>query len=141
MLPYTTEDKDSECQCWTPSSPSTGNDSVQNLPEIDVIEGSPAGQDDEVIHRAVTAAMAASDDIASIKENMEAELVCLRVPVRTRSAVLIATSALSKCCRRLTSAISNDDKWETVEPSLAADEVLVLPEFFNLDELFPVDEI
>jgi hypothetical protein len=134
-------------KCWTPSSPPTGNDSVLDLSEIDVMEGSTAGHYDEIIRRAVTAAMAASDDIASIKENLETEMARSRVPVQTRSAVLITASAISEHCRRLTSATSNGDKPEMVEPSSVADEMLELPELFNpgddfwdLGELFPVDE-
>jgi hypothetical protein len=130
-LPCTTVDERGDCKCWTPSSPFTGNNFVLDLSKIDVMEGSTAGHNDEIIRRPVTAAMAASDDIASIKENLEAEMMRFRVPVRTRSAVLITASAVSERCRCLTSATSNDDKPEMVEPSSAADEVFFLPELFN----------
>jgi hypothetical protein len=130
-LPYTALDGDGDCKCWTPSSPSAGNGSVLDLRDFNVMEGSPAGQDNEVIRRAVTAAMTASDDIESIKENLEAEMVRFRVPVRSRSAVMIAASAVAERCRCLTSSTSSDDKQETVEPSSAADEMLVLPDLFN----------
>jgi hypothetical protein len=76
----------------------------------------------------VTAAIAVSDDIASIKDNLETEMARSRVPVQTRSAVLITASAISEHCRRLTSATSNGDKPEMVEPSSVADEMLELPE-------------
>jgi hypothetical protein len=146
-LPGMTVDERDDCRCWTPSSPPTGDDSVLDLSEIDVTEGSTAGHCDEIIRRVVTAAVAANDDIASIKENLETEMTRSRVPVQIRSAVLITASAISKHYRRLTSASSEDDKPEMVEPSSAAVETLELPElfnpgddFWNLGELSPTDE-
>jgi hypothetical protein len=146
-LPCMTVDERDDCKCWTPSSPPTGDDSVLDPSEIDVMEGSTAGHYDEIIRRVVTAAVAASDDIASIKENLETDMARSRVPVQTRSAVLITASAISEHYRRLTSATSNGDKPELAEPSSAADEMLELPElfnpgvdFWNLGKLSPVDE-
>jgi hypothetical protein len=146
-LPCMTVDERDDCRCWTPSSPPTGDGSVLDLSEIGVMEGSTAGHYDEIIRRVVTAAVAASDDIALIKENLETEMARSRVPVQIRSAVLITASAISEHYRRLTSASSKDDKPEMVEPSSAADEMLELPELFNpgddflnLGELSQVDE-
>jgi hypothetical protein len=105
-LPGMTVDGRDDCWCWTPSSPPTGNGSVLNLSEIDVMEGSTAGHCDEIIRRMVTAAVAANDHIASIEENLETEMTHSRVPVQIRSAVLITASAISvhyRClqfCRR-----------------------------------------
>jgi hypothetical protein len=88
-LPYTTADGDGDCKGWTPSSPSTGNDSVPPLPEIGALPGSGSNQ----------------------------------------VGCLIAASAVSERCRRLTSATSNDDKQETVEPSSALTRCLCFRSF------------